>query len=118
MLHPRRLRSRRSCVAVSTVRAFWWGVTESEPVAQVAPSAYVAALEADGYDHATDGTLPRSAGRWPAWLILALRPRFAGEVPAWARTLGVLAFRAGFADGIAELRARHPSARRTLTVTR
>lgn len=80
------------------------------------PADFIKGLEADGYDHAVDRTLPRSAINWPGWMILALRPRFALSFPAWSRTLAVLAFRSGFAIGLEELDHNHPS--NLLTMTR
>lgn len=80
-----------------------WGRMPAPSPVHPTPADFIAALEADGYDHAVDRTLPRSAINWPGWVILALRPRFALSFPAWSRTLAVLAFRCGFATGLAEL---------------
>ena len=67
---------------------------------------FVRSMHDDGYDNAVDRTLPKSAGRWPAWLILALRPRFSMSVPKDVRAIGVTAFRMGFQFGRAEIANR------------
>ncbi len=122
---PAAWRIRRAAhIASSTLRAFWSGLKPEpriawsgtgwhRPTADESPDVFVRSLGMDGYDHGADGTLPRSAGDWPAWLILALRPWFALSVDRATRRQGVNAWRLGFWMAQEETRSINP-----LTMTR
>lgn len=59
---------------------------------------FISAMNDDGYDHGTDGTLPNNAHRWPALAILALRPGYsAGLFARVVRELRAMGYANRFA---------------------